>query len=600
MSFNPSDQYNIIRKIGEGGMGTVYLAEDKLIQRLVAIKSLNKSVTNSSESMEGRFQQEALALAKLNHPNITHLYAFIPRHESYWMVMEFVEGNTLEYWLKQKGKISSLLACSIAVQILDGLEHAHKKGIIHRDLKPANVMISAEGEVKIMDFGIARIRNSQRLTQHGKSVGTLEYMAPEQIQGKEGDELTDVYAVGNILYELLTGQTPFYSDTDYQLMKRKLEERAPVTTALTNAATPTLQKALTTALERNSQKRFTSVKLFKDALLKSVNYAIFQEQQLIQALHTDRPVNTGEHKLAVTGEMERPKLKLSLSAISHLFSKYMVRLKWPANVRLPQFAAFVKNKPKWLQDKAIVSLVVIAFVCLSLVIGNALIKGNRDNVVEGPGTETPPEYMSEPLNTVVNQPVKTVAGNNVINTNEIIKPPEKVIIPNNTPDKKTIVEPKPKETKLKEKKTETIDENKSKPTEVTPPKEKEVLVNTKPVKVPAGKTVKVVLDQTLSSEERAKDGSAVRLHIAEAVIVDGKTLIREGAPVIGKIVDVIPSGNRKKALIGFVIQQVQATDGTMIRLHSERFRLFSVGLNEQAVYNNGSVFRVQLGRGVVK
>ncbi|MBS1573881.1 MAG: serine/threonine protein kinase, partial [Bacteroidetes bacterium] len=192
------EQYVIQRKLGEGGMGIVYLAEDKMLERQVAIKVLHPALAQGSDSLGSRFQQEALALARLNHPNITHLYAFIPQENTYWMVMEFVDGKTIEDWLKIKGTLSPVIACSILSQMLDGLEHAHRKGIIHRDLKPANIMISQEGEVKIMDFGIARIRNSQRLTQHGKSVGTLEYMAPEQIQGKEGDELTDIYAAGNI------------------------------------------------------------------------------------------------------------------------------------------------------------------------------------------------------------------------------------------------------------------------------------------------------------------------------------------------------------------------------------------------------------------
>mgnify|MGYP001088603928 FL=1 len=251
-----NEQYVIREKIGEGGMGTVYLAEDILLERPVAIKVLNKPVSATPESLEPRFQQEALALARLNHPNITHLYAFAPKQDTYWMVMEYVEGKALEEWLRFHDSLNVCTACSILVQMLDGLEHAHRKGIIHRDLKPANVMISADGEVKIMDFGIARIRNSQRLTQLGKSVGTLEYMAPEQIQGKEGDELTDIYAVGNILYELLSGQTPFKADTDYHLMKAKLEEKAPHHPALISKASAPLQEVVFRALERNPQKRY--------------------------------------------------------------------------------------------------------------------------------------------------------------------------------------------------------------------------------------------------------------------------------------------------------------------------------------------------------
>src|SRR5690554_133358 len=151
------DQYEIIQKLGEGGMGTVYLAKDTLLDRLVAIKQLHRNSGAIEDGLGERFQAEALALAKLNHLNVTHLYAFIPKEDTYWMVMEFVEGKTLEDWLFVHKKITHQLAASIAVQMLDGLHHAHRKGIIHRDIKPANVMINEDGEVKIMDFGIARM-----------------------------------------------------------------------------------------------------------------------------------------------------------------------------------------------------------------------------------------------------------------------------------------------------------------------------------------------------------------------------------------------------------------------------------------------------------
>ena len=138
------NQYEIVQKLGEGGMGMVYLAKDSIIQRLVAIKQLHRNA-GAEESLGERFQAEALALAKLNHTNITHLYSFIPKEDTYWMIMEYVEGKTLEDWLFIHKKITHQLAASIAVQILDGLDHAHRKGIIHRDIKPANVMINEEG-----------------------------------------------------------------------------------------------------------------------------------------------------------------------------------------------------------------------------------------------------------------------------------------------------------------------------------------------------------------------------------------------------------------------------------------------------------------------
>src|SRR5688500_14353689 len=129
-----NNQYIIQRKLGEGGMGTVYLAEDTLLERLVAVKELNISAVPVTESVGNRFQQEALALARLNHPNITHLYAFLPKEDTYWMVMEYVNGKTLEEWVQTHGPMQPAIACSLVVQILDGLQHAHRKGIIHRDL----------------------------------------------------------------------------------------------------------------------------------------------------------------------------------------------------------------------------------------------------------------------------------------------------------------------------------------------------------------------------------------------------------------------------------------------------------------------------------
>lgn len=600
MSFHQTDQYEIIQKIGEGGMGTVYLAEDKLLERRVAIKALNKPVTPTPESMEARFQQEALALAKLNHPNITHLYAFIPRHETYWMVMEFVEGNTLEEWIRLKGPMQSKLAVSILSQLLDGLEHAHRKGIIHRDLKPANVMISADGEVKIMDFGIARIRNSQRLTQLGKSVGTLEYMAPEQIQGKEGDELTDIYAAGNILYEMLTGHTPFSSESDYQLMKTKLEERAPITGALQAKTSPELQKILATALERNPVKRFPTVRNLKEALLKSIGAPLYQDQQLMTALQTqhyqDNNTATNASKAVV------PRLPLSFNAVGSAMAKAAGRVRLPA-------LNFSKNKATgkkflsagWFEDNSVRVLIVVALLCIGLLTWNYLRK-------PGPEQKTADASMTD----TTGKKIKPVVPDEQPVTGGGVAKEEKIVPVNNggggiayepptsgggggVTDKTKPPADEPKKPKDKQV-IPPAEEKKPEEQEPVKPEPKEPQG---PVKIPAGMTIRVVLNETLSSENTERDGSEVRLYAADNIKVDGKTIIRAGAPVTGKIVDVVPSGKRKKALIGFVVRNVQATDGRMIKLHSDRFRLQSVGIGETAVYRAGMVFSVELGRGTV-
>jgi serine/threonine-protein kinase len=589
---DPQEQYLIQRKLGEGGMGIVYLAEDKMLERQVAIKVLHPALAQGPDSLGSRFQQEALALARLNHFNITHLYAFTPHENTYWMVMEFVDGKTLEDWLKIKGTLSPSLACSILSQMLDGLEHAHRKGIIHRDLKPANIMISQEGEVKIMDFGIARIRNSQRLTQHGKSIGTLEYMAPEQIQGKEGDELTDIYAAGNILYELLSGQTPFKSDTDYHLMKAKLEEKAPLSPAL--AAMPeALQQVIFKALERNPEKRFPDTRTFKTAIQKSIATPILLPNELAATLATD----TVDMNKTVLYSVSKPK-----SFLSSLTGKIN------PNTILKIFS-------DWNTDKALKLFLVIAVVCTGIIIRTYFkpdddtktavatatpakeekIKA-QDPVGAPPGGgEAPAETKTKQRDTVITTPVTTGTVDETIKEQPVTKNTPSLPREKSTPKK----EEKPK----KKEQTTTTPPQETKTTPVAtekPPVNNYKPEPTVPVRIPEGRKITVVLDENLSSEERSRDGGPVRLHSAEDVVVNGKTIIRKGTTVTGKIVDVIPSGGRKKSLIGFVIHSLQATDGSMIRLRSERYRQQSSSNTSPSIYRQGSTFTAELtGRGVV-
>ncbi|MBX2923307.1 MAG: serine/threonine protein kinase [Chitinophagaceae bacterium] len=590
MNQGNNDQYVILHKIGEGGMGTVYLAEDTMLERKVAIKSLNKPSSPSAESLDSRFQQEALALARLNHPNITHLYSFVPRQDTYWMVMEYVDGQTLEDLLRLRETVGARLACSIIAQILDGLEHAHRKGIIHRDLKPANVMISAEGEVKIMDFGIARIRNSQRLTQHGKSVGTLEYMAPEQIQGKEGDELTDIYAVGNILYELLSGQPPFRGDTDYHLMKAKLEEKAPLNPVLSNKVSNALQQVIFKALERNPAKRYENVRQFKDAILKSVTFPLLKESALTEALSG----YDEEMLLATPQKTAAPvveKIKKIIPAVPVGVASSLKKI----NVAQP-----IRYWRKWGADKPVKLLVAVVVVCALLLTWNHF-KGNDKAITLQDG--------QEPENVVQQQPVsqvKTAARQTPVIEPAFIPAPL-------TPVREQLpaegtgsgeVKEKPKQ-KPREKKdiqppvkggNETVEVVAEDPASPPPVQKTEPRG---PVSVPAGRRITVVLNEDISSEEKSRDGGMVKLYSDEEVSVNGIVIIKRGAAVTGKIVDVVPSTGKRKALIGFVIHSVQARDGSNIRVRSDRFRLKAQNDHDPAVFRSGSLFSVELGKGLV-
>lgn len=595
MSTDNHEQYIIKTKIGEGGMGTVYLAEDVLLQRRVAIKSMNKPQGLSADQLEERFQQEALALARLNHSNITHLYAFVPRRETYWMVMEYVEGKTLEEWLNIHGTIDAVTSCSVIVQILDGLEHAHRKGIIHRDLKPANIMVSSEGEVKIMDFGIARIRNSQRLTQHGKSVGTLEYMAPEQIQGKEGDELTDLYATANILYEMLAGAPPFRSDTDYLLMKAKLNDRPPLTPTLAAHARKALQDVLFKALERSPARRYTDIRSCKEALLKAVPpHSLFSGHSLQHAL---------QNKQQAIHPPQVRKTPLQLLSSLPVNKSTVMRKK-------DQLLSMISSA-----DRSVKILLGVAVLCAGLLTWNALrtkathtaavAESSADHKVISAG-ETENDASSGIIEAQLiqnNMPVYTPVAfspDNAEKENGV--PPEKQekkeVKKNDQVGKKDAATEKKDDTP-KEKGAEPRSPAPKQPSEEVITPSPETLPKKTPVQVPGGTPVGFLLQESVSSEEKSKDGNLIRLTCAADVVIDGQVIVHKGAEAIGKIVDVEPSAKRRKGLVGFVILKVKGRDGKDIRVESQRFRLRSEADNEAAIYPAGRSFSALLRKGTV-
>lgn len=599
-----NNQYTLIKKIGEGGMGSVYLAEDILLQRQVAIKCLNNPRSEDSDSLEGRFQQEALALAKLNHPNITHVYTFIRHQGAYWMVMEYVEGKTLEGWIKQHGTLSTSLACSITDQILEGLHHAHYKGIIHRDLKPANIMISNEGEVKIMDFGIARIRNSQRLTQHGKSVGTLEYMAPEQIQGKEGDEITDVYAAGNMLYEMLSGETPFETDTDYQLMKAKLEQKVMLPSGLISNTNTGLQQVISKSLERNPEKRYSDVLTFRDELRQKSGVRFLKGQELYNALQ--RNIETVSESYNEK-ELNTAWLQKPLAAWSSLSS--IAVSKWQEMTKDGMIAGWKKLWAATRMDKSVRLLIGVIVVCLALITWNFLRQDQGLNQPELPESKVDynvnlgEDFASEPgkSNIIEQQLIENRMGGNVSRNlqpeeeKQETPPPAKRPVENPAESPKAIPKNNKKTTEPVENSPngDKTDPDDQQPVDEQKPKE------TSPSTIGAvvaarGTEVRLILQDDLSSEEKSKDGHLVRLTCAEDIKINGQMVIPQGAIATGKIVDVVPSAKRKKGLIGFIIIKVVARDGGDIRLASERFRLKSVNDDEPAIFHSGRIFTAKI------
>jgi serine/threonine protein kinase len=256
--------YKIIEKIGSGGMGDVFRGFDVMLEREVAIKSLRPEL-NQREDLIARFRTEAVAMGRLNHPNIATIYNFMYQDVQYFLVMEFVPGQPLNKIIEQSGSISVTEALPLLCNILKGLEHAHQFGIVHRDIKPANVMITPSG-LKLMDFGIARILQQARQTQAGHMVGTLEYMSPEHLQGLETDARTDIYSVGIIAYELLTGHLPFRKDTDYAIIKAQIEEKPSPLRSLSPDIPESVEKIILKALHKHADKRYQSATEFIEAL----------------------------------------------------------------------------------------------------------------------------------------------------------------------------------------------------------------------------------------------------------------------------------------------------------------------------------------------
>jgi eukaryotic-like serine/threonine-protein kinase len=263
---NKIGPYEIRGLLGEGGIGQVYDAFDTVLEREVAIKSLRPELLHDNSFVE-RFRGEATSLARLNHPNITTLYSLLPEAGNLYMVMEHVHGDTLDNLLaKRNAALSVTESLAIIAQAADGLDYAHSMGVIHRDIKPANLMITEGGVLKIMDFGIARVRGSQRLTRDGSIVGTLAYMSPEQLRGREGNERSDLYSLAIVLYELLSGSVPFAAESDYELMQAHIHTRALRLYTRVPGVDARVDAALMQALAKQPEQRFSSVRAFSDAL----------------------------------------------------------------------------------------------------------------------------------------------------------------------------------------------------------------------------------------------------------------------------------------------------------------------------------------------
>ncbi len=256
------DNYEIIEVIGEGGMGVVYKAIDLKLERYVAIKILNTSKPPNPQFIE-RFKREARNQAKLNHTNIIPVYGFTDEENTLGIVMEYIEGETIEDILRRENKIDLHFTLDVMRQVLSGVAFAHQKGFIHRDLKPSNIIISTEGIAKIMDFGISKsINDTKDITKAGTKIGTIFYMSPEQIKGKPPTTQSDLYSLGITFYEMLAGKTPFDLPTEFEIMEAHIKKMpAPLSSHIPDIP-PEIDRIISKALEKSTQKRYQTAEEF--------------------------------------------------------------------------------------------------------------------------------------------------------------------------------------------------------------------------------------------------------------------------------------------------------------------------------------------------
>jgi len=249
-------RYRIVRKLGAGGMADVYLAEDQELGRRVAIKILNGRHANDDQFIE-RFRREAKNAAALNHPNIVSIYDRGEAEDTYYIAMEYLDGRSLKELIVGHGPAPVNVAIEYARQILSALRFAHRHGIVHRDIKPHNVLVDREGRVKVTDFGIARAGTSQ-MTEAGSIVGTAQYLSPEQARGGEVDQRSDLYSLGVVLYELLTGQTPFEGDTPVEIAMKHLSTVARPPSSVRRDVPRDLDMVVMRALAKDPEDRYQS------------------------------------------------------------------------------------------------------------------------------------------------------------------------------------------------------------------------------------------------------------------------------------------------------------------------------------------------------
>jgi len=520
--------YQITAHLGQGGMGTVYRATDTMLGREVALKMLHPQLTIQPQFLD-RFKKEARVLAQLLHPNIAVIYNFIEQDNNHFMVMEFVEGNNLDGLMKKHSVLPPEFVVPVFIQALEGLNHAHKKNVFHRDIKPANLMLTPEGVVKLMDFGIAKIAGEQKMTQVNKIIGTIEFMAPELIQGKEASASSDIYAMGLTLYEVLSGKLPFENDTDYNMMQAILKKKITPPEKLNASIPEALGDIVMKALEKNPQDRYTDARAFQQALVKAfpdykeINLASLQAGiAMAQNAHLGGPATILDDNLA---------------AIATRMEEIPVR----TSIREKVVKSYNENKKLYLTIAALLLLLIVSLSIFKnngqggqqMALADSTAKNNID-VTNNPSTE----YIGKPEPGSI-PPVDNGNQITIPDPSEKDKPEEK------KPVRKDPV--RPKEENRRTDPVIVVEEKK--------PASREVYIKSKV-------EVELYLSNNLENSPDRTD-IPVTFAVRRAVVYEGVTIINQGATASG----VIKLGRIQTDVD---INTITAANGQQIKLKAQK------------------------------
>lgn len=300
-----NNRYEIVKSIGEGGMANVYLANDKILDRKVAVKVLRGDLSSDDRFIR-RFQREALSVSNLSHPNIVEVYDVGEEDGEYYIVMEYIEGKTLKQLLKKRESLTLTEVIDIMTQLTDGIAHAHESYIIHRDIKPQNIMIQDDGRIKITDFGIAMALNATQLTQTNSVMGSVHYLPPEQASGKGATVKSDIYSMGILMYELLTGTVPFKGDNAVEIALKHMKDKIPSIRKQDPSIPQSVENILMKATAKNPRNRYDSAREMHDDLVTCLT----EEHANDKKITFEYPENDIDSDTPTTPPVTKPKKKV--------------------------------------------------------------------------------------------------------------------------------------------------------------------------------------------------------------------------------------------------------------------------------------------------